>query len=57
MTHDEQQGGEEAPLPYTPVRDGFVFSNDEIETYMARQDHRKDAQDAFAGRLCRYAAA
>ena len=30
-------------LPYQPVDDGFVFSNDEIETYLRRQDRSEQA--------------
>src|SRR5579864_580894 len=31
-------------LPYEPAEDGFVFSNDEIETYLRRQ-HRSEQAD------------
>jgi hypothetical protein len=30
-------------LPYQPTDDGFVFSNDEIETFLHREERRQKA--------------
>jgi hypothetical protein len=35
--------------PYNPAEDGFVFSNEELQTYMTRRDRRSAAHEA-AGR-------
>ena len=32
-------------LPYNPAEDGFVFSNDEIETYIHRTERLEDASE------------
>jgi hypothetical protein len=36
MHKDENRSGQ--PAPYNPADDGFVFSNDQIETFLRRQD-------------------
>jgi len=33
--------------PYNPAEDGFVFSNDEIETSIRRTDRLREANDAY----------
>jgi len=33
-------------LPYHSAEDGFVFSNDEIETHINRQERLKEASHA-----------
>jgi len=33
--------------PYNPSEDGFVFSNDEIETCIRRKDHLREATNAY----------
>jgi len=30
-------------LPYQPADDGFVFSNDEVETFLRREERRQQA--------------
>jgi hypothetical protein len=44
----------EKELPYNPAQDGFVFSNDQIETFIQRRDRLSEASDAA---LDRYEAA
>ncbi len=46
------QMDEDAGVSYNPVEDGFVFSNDEIETFIRRRDRRRQAWSADAERLC-----
>jgi hypothetical protein len=41
---------QDAGLPYNPPEDGFVFSNDEIETHIRRRDRRRQAFTADAQR-------
>jgi hypothetical protein len=41
---------QDAGLPYNPTEDGFVFSNDEIHTFIRRRDRRRDAFTADAQR-------
>jgi len=36
----------EQGLPYNPADDGFVFSIDEIETYIRRRDRLEEAEDS-----------
>jgi hypothetical protein len=45
---------EKEDLPYNPLRDGFVFSTGEIETFIERRDRLTEARSAS---LERYAAA
>jgi len=40
-----------AGLSFEPTEDGFVFSNDEIETFIRRRDRRRQAWHADAQRL------
>ena len=42
---------QEQGLPYNPADDGFVFSIDEIETFIRRRDRLEDAEYAQEGRL------
>jgi hypothetical protein len=41
---------QDAGLPYNPTEDGFVFSNDEIHTFIRRRDRRREAFTADAHR-------
>jgi hypothetical protein len=34
-------------IPYNPAEDGFVFSNDEIETSIRRADRLQEANNAY----------
>ena len=34
-------------IPYNPADDGFVFSNDEIETSIRRSDRLREANNAY----------
>jgi hypothetical protein len=45
---------QEKELPYNPAQDGFVFSTDQIETFIQRRDRLSEARDAS---LERFAAA
>jgi hypothetical protein len=42
---------QEKELPYNPAQDGFVFSNDQIETFIQRRDRLSEASDASLERF------
>jgi hypothetical protein len=42
---------QDAGLSFEPTEDGFVFSNDEIETFIRRRDRRREAWHADTQRL------
>jgi hypothetical protein len=42
---------QEKELPYNPAQDGFVFSNDQIETFIQRCDRLSEASDASLERF------
>jgi hypothetical protein len=42
---------QEKELPYDPTQDGFVFSNDQIETFIQRRDRLSEASDAALERF------
>jgi hypothetical protein len=46
-----QQMDQDAGLTFEPSEDGFVFSNNEIETFIRRRDRRREARDAALLRL------
>ena len=42
---------QEKELPYNPAQDGFVFSTDQIETFIQRRDRLSEASDAALDRF------
>jgi hypothetical protein len=48
MHKEDHRSG--APIPYNPAEDGFVFSNDEIETFIRRHERsdRAETRDFYA---------
>ena len=42
---------QEKDLPYSPAQDGFVFSTDQIETFIQRRDRLSEASDAALERF------
>jgi len=42
---------QEKELSYNPAQDGFVFSNDQIETFIQRRDRLSEASDAALERF------
>jgi hypothetical protein len=46
------QMDQDAGLPFEPTEDGFVFSNDEVETFIRRRDRSREAWHADGRRMC-----